>query len=373
MVAPRSLLQVLQPSDGGVAQQVRWLSEGLHERGWQVEVAAPPTCAVLPALEAAGVPVHQLPLARSPGPSDVQAVRGLRVLARRRGYGVVHAHSSKAGALARIAFGGRRRVVYTPHCFAFASHDFTRAARLGYRAAEQLLLPWAAAIVAVSQWEADLARRSLRGAGSRVVAIPNGVPWPEPAPDAAEELVRFAGGAPLALFASKLRAQKDPLALVRAAAALRDRGELPGRVAVVGDGELEEDVRREIAARDLDGEVRWFPFRGASGPYMAAADLFVVPSRWESLPIAALEAMAAGLPVLATRVGGVPELVDDGMTGRLVPPGDEGALAAALSGLLADATARERMGAAARRLVAERFRLETMIERTERLYERVLS
>jgi glycosyltransferase involved in cell wall biosynthesis len=363
---------VLQPSDGGVAQQVRWLALGLHERGWHVEVAAPPSCAVLPALETAGVPVHPLRLDRSPGPSDLRAVRGLRELARRRGYGIVHAHSSKAGALARISFGGRRPVVYTPHCFAFASHDFGPRARVGYRIVEQLLVPRAAAIVAVSEWEAMLARRSLKGTASRVVAIPNGVPQHETPPSAAGDLVEFADGVPLALFASKLRAQKDPLALVRAAAILRDRGELPGRVAVVGDGELEESVRREIAERGLEGEVRWFPFRGDPGPYLAAADVFVVPSRWESLPIAALEAMAAGLPVVASAVGGVPELVEDGVTGRLVAPGDEEELGAALAGLLADAGARERMGAAAQRVVQARFRLDSMIDRTARLYERLL-
>jgi glycosyltransferase involved in cell wall biosynthesis len=364
---------VLQPSDGGVVQQVRWLSMGLHERGWQVEVAAPPSCSALPALEAAGIPVHRMPLARSPAARDVRDARALRALADRRGYGLVHAHSSKAGALARIALGGSRPVLYTPHCFAFASRDFRAPLRLGYRLVEQLLVPRSAAIVAVSQWEAELARRSLRGARSRVEAIPNGVPSTGSSPPAAPDLAEFAAGAPLALFASKLRPQKDPLALVRAAGELRERGELPGRVAIVGDGELEESVRGEIAARALEGEVRWFPFRGDPGPYLAAADLFVVPSRWESLPIAALEAMAAGLAVLASDVGGVPEIVEDGVTGRLVPAGDGEALAAAMRDLLADRSARERMGAAGRRVVTERFGLDAMIERTELLYERVLS
>jgi glycosyltransferase involved in cell wall biosynthesis len=371
-VAAHPLLQVLQPSDGGVVQQVRWLSLGLHERGWRVDVVAPPSCSALPELEAAGIEVHRMPLARSPAPRDVGDVRALRALADRRGYALVHAHSSKAGALARVALGRRRPVLYTPHCFAFASRDFPAPLRLGYRLAEQLLVPRSAAIVAVSEWEAELARRSLRGVRSRVEAIPNGVPSPEPPPRAAD-LAEFAAGAPLALFASKLRPQKDPLALVRAAAALRERGELPGRVAIVGDGELEEDVRREIAERAIEGDVRWFPFRGDPGPYLAAADLFAVPSRWESLPIAALEAMAAGLPVLASDVGGVPEIVEDGVTGRLVPAGDGEALAGTLRELLADGSARERMGAAGRRVATERFRLDAMIERTELLYERLLS
>lgn len=346
------------------------LSVALRERGWPLEVAAPPACAVLPALEAAGVRVHRLPLQRSPGAGDLRVLRRLRALGRGGRYGVVHAHSSKAGALARIALGGRGRVVYTPHCFAFAAADFGRLARGSYRLVEQALVPRTGAIVAVSDWEAELARRALRGVGSRVETIPNGVPLPAPRPPAAPELVEFAGGSPLALLVSKLRPEKNPLALVRAAAALRDRGALVGRVAIVGDGMQEASVRREIAARGLERDVRWFPFGGASGPYLAAAALLVVPSRWESLPYGPLEAMALGLPVLATAVGGLPELVRDGITGRLVPPADESALAGALAELLGDTAARERMGAAARELVEQRFRLELMVERTERLYER---
>jgi glycosyltransferase involved in cell wall biosynthesis len=198
------------------------------------------------------------------------------------------------------------------------------------------------------------------------------VPLPVASPPAASELLEFADGSPLALLVSKLRPEKDPLALVRAAGILHERGVLAGRVAIVGEGELEQPVRAEIAARGLGRDVRVFPFEGASAPYLAAADLVVVPSLWESLPYAVLDAMAVGLPVLATAVGGVPELVRDGTTGRLVPPSDDAALAEALAELLGDAAARERMGAAARKLVEERFRLESMVDRTERLYERVL-
>jgi glycosyltransferase involved in cell wall biosynthesis len=364
------VLQVLQPLDGGVAQHVLLLSLALRERGWRVEVAAPPACAVLPALEAAGVHVHRLPLRRSPGAGDLRVLRRLRALERGGGYGVVHAHSSKAGAVARIALGARRRVVYTPHCFAFAAGDFGPLPQAAYRLVEQALVPLTATIVAVSDWETQLARRVLRGAGSRLETIPNGVPLPASPPDPARELVEFAGGSPLALLVSKLRPQKDPLALVRAAAILRERGALAGKVAIVGDGELERRVREAIAARGLGEDVRWFPFGGASGPYLAAADLLVVPSLWESLPYAVLEAMAFGLPVLATAVGGVPEMVRDGATGRLVPPADEQALAGALAELLADAAARERMGRAARELVEQRFPLEAMVDRIEQLYER---
>jgi glycosyltransferase involved in cell wall biosynthesis len=364
----RRVLQVLQPVDGGVARHVLDLSLGLAARGWEVEVAAAPECTALPELREGGVAVHELALRRAPGVADLRAVRVLRALDRARGFGVVHAHSSKAGALVRSALPGARRLVYTPHCFAFTfAAELGALERAAYRAVEQALVPRTAALVAVSEWEAEVARRSLRGARSRLSVIPNGTgPCESPAPDPG--LRAFAGDAPLAVLVSKLRPQKNPLALVRAAAMLHSAGELPGKVAIVGDGELAMDVRDEIAARGLGEVVRWFPFGGSTQPYVAAADLLVVPSNWESLPIAPLEAMACGVPVLATAVGGTPETIADGRTGWLVPAGDEPALATALRDLLGDRDRLTRAGAAAREHVAERFRLDTMVDRTAALY-----
>lgn len=366
------VLQVLQPLDGGVARHVLDLSLGLVERGWEVEVAAAPGCTALPGLRAGGVAVHELELRRAPGAEDVRAVRALRALDRARRFGVVHAHSSKAGALVRGALPRARRLVYTPHCFAFTfTSELSAPERAAYRVVEQLLIARTGALVAVSEWEAEIARRRLIGARSRVAAIPNGTGTCAAA-DPDPELLALAGDAPLAVFVSKLRPEKNPLALVRAAASLHEAGELAGGVAIVGDGELAPAVRDEIAARGVGEKVRWFPFGGSTAPYIAAADLLVVPSRWESLPITPLEAMACGVPVLATAVGGMPEAVTEGRTGWLVPADDERALAASLRDLLADRDRLERAGAAARELVAERFRLDTMVDRVAALYRELI-
>ena len=363
---------MLQPEDGGVAEHVLNLSLGLMERGWEVEVAAPPRCTALPRLRAADVPVHPLPLVRAPGAVDLRAIRALRALDRVREYDLVHAHSSKAGGIARLALGPARRLLYTPHCFAFTfTSELSVVERAAYWAVEQLLIVRTAALVAVSEWEADQARRALLGARSRVVTIHNGT-RPCAATDPDPALQAFAGETPLAVFLSKLRPEKDPIALVRAAAALHSAGELPGRVAIVGNGELAPAVRQEIADRGLGSAVRWFPFGGATGPYLAAADLLVVPSRWESLPITPLEAMACGVPVLATAVGGMGELLTDNVSGSLVPAGDAGALAGALGELLADPARLARIGAAGREVTERRFRLDTMVERTALRYRQLV-
>lgn len=363
-----AVLQVCQPEDGGVAEHVSSLARGLLERGWAVEAAVSPDSTIAPVLREAGVVVHELELTREPGPSDLHAARALHTLDRERRYSIVHGHSSKAGALARGVLARPRRLVYTPHCFAFAAASGT-ARRRAYTAIEQALVLRSGAVLAVCEWEAELARRHLRGAAARVQVVYNGVPDCGPH-DPHPELLAFGGDEPLAGLVTVLRPQKDPLLAVRAAARLAE-GSFPGRLAIVGNGELAEQVQQEITRLDLGDRVRWFPFEGRVGPYLSALDALVLPSAWEALPLAVLEAMSAGLPVVATRVGGVPEAVQDGVTGRLTPPGDAPALAAALAEVLGDADLRRRWGAAGRSAFERRFRVGPMVDAVADLYTRL--
>ena len=350
-----------------MAEHVLQLSRGLLERGWAVEAAVPPASAIATHLTQAGVAAHELPLVRNPGEGDLRAARALRALDRRRGYSVVHGHSSKAGALVRGVLPRPRRLVYTPHCFAFAAPS-GRARSLAYTAIEQALLFRSGAVLAVCEWERELAHRHLRRRRDRVQVIYNGVPdctHDEPDP----RLLAFRGEEPLAGVVAVLRPQKDPLLAVRAAASLARGGRLVGRLAIVGKGELQGEVQEEILKLGVAERVRWFSFQGQVGPCLSALDLLVLPSAWEALPLAALEAMSCGLPVLATNVGGVPEAVEDGVTGRLVPPGDAPALATALAEMLGDRELRRRFGRAGRAAFERRFRVGPMIDAVAALYE----
>ncbi|MDP9385446.1 MAG: glycosyltransferase, partial [Actinomycetota bacterium] len=164
-MSPR-VLQVYGPVDGGVPAHVQVLSEGLLERGWELELAAPAASPALHALRDLGVPVHPLAFSRAPRPGDLTTLARLRALDRERGFDLVHAHSSKAGALVRAALPRPGRLVYTPHCFAFAASFGVAAGaqRALYALAEQALVPRTGAIVAVSEWERAEGRRRLRGA-----------------------------------------------------------------------------------------------------------------------------------------------------------------------------------------------------------------
>lgn len=141
---------------------------------------------------------------------------------------------------------------------------------------------------------------------------------------------------------------------------------------IAGEGPERSELERMAAELGLSESVRFLGWRPDSGRVLAALDLLIAPSRWEGFGLVVLEAMARGVPVLATRVGALPEIVADGETGLLVASGDVGALAAALGRLLGDAGLRARLGAAGRERARREFGLERMAEETLGFYEEVV-
>ena len=136
----KRVLHVFEPLEGGVPEHVLQLGLGLRERGWEVEVAAPAESPFADRFAAEGLTVHRLPLARRVGGGDTASARALRRLDQERGFGIVHAHSSKAGVLVRGSVRRARRIVYSPHCFAF-NRALNPVVRVAAWAAEQALVP----------------------------------------------------------------------------------------------------------------------------------------------------------------------------------------------------------------------------------------
>jgi sugar transferase (PEP-CTERM/EpsH1 system associated) len=160
---------------------------------------------------------------------------------------------------------------------------------------------------------------------------------------------------------------KDHSTFVESLAVLRSRG-LRCKALVAGDGPLLGELRQQVAAHQLDGDVSFLGNRQDIHTVLAACDIFVLTSTSEGLPNTVLEAMATGLPVVSTHVGGVVELVDDGRTGLLVRPGDPGSLAGALEQLARDHRMRVGMGLAGRQRALDEFSLETMTHAYEEMY-----
>ena len=145
------------------------------------------------------------------------------------------------------------------------------------------------------------------------------------------------------------------------------------RLIVVGGGELGEPLARLAGALGIGSRVHFVGPRRDLGNLLGAMDVFVMPSLWEGLPLSLVLAMGASRPVVATRVAGIPEVVEDGRTGLLVPPGDAAALGGALARLFGSADLRARLGRDARASVVPRFNVAKYVDSVVALYERLLS
>jgi glycosyltransferase involved in cell wall biosynthesis len=170
----------------------------------------------------------------------------------------------------------------------------------------------------------------------------------------------------------RFAAVKNHEMLVAAFAQLVGQQPLPTELWLVGDGELREAVQHQVRALGIESRVRFLGVRSDIPDLLRAADVFVFPSRWEGNPLSVMEAMAAGLPVVATAVGGVPELVEDGASGILVPNEDLHGLVAAMQRMAQNPDLREQMGRAARCRAVERFDIQQTVRAYEALYEEIL-
>lgn len=346
---PRILLLITLAEVGGAQSYVAALLPALAER-FDVAVAAYGPGPLRRAADEAGVRFVALEQVRRPiSPwRDLAGFVELFRLLRRERPDILHASSSKAGVLGRLAafVAGVPIRIFSVHGWAFAGRS--GLASWPYRWADRLVRPLTTVTVCVSEHERTLGIRAGTCSARRTVVIRNAVDL-DGIPRAGHERAR-----PLVVSVGRLRAPKDFLTLARALAAL-PAGSF--EALIVGDGPDRPALESELRRLGLEDRVRLAGERDDVPDLLASADVFVLSSVSEGLPVSVLEAMAAELPVVASRVGGVPELVADGETGFLVPPRDPQALAAALERLVDDGELRRRLGAVGRVRAETRFGL----------------
>lgn len=368
-MSPSAKLRVLWLSKGlGLGGAERLLVEhaGVGDRDrfeYEAAYLVPGLDHLVADLEAHAVRVRCLGAAHD---ADPRWVGRLVRLVRAGRFDVVHAHSPLSASVARLAVRAGApsvRVVYTEHNRWPSFHPLTRGAnRCTYGANH--------AAIAVS---ADVQDSMGRRARARTEVIHHGVDlrairaWRTERAAVRTEL----GAGPadvLALTIANYRPNKRYPDLLAAARAVLDDGP-PIRFAAAGHGPLEAEVRAEHARLGLGDRFSLLGHRDDAIRLLAGADLFVLASGHEGLPVAVMEAFALGVPVVATRVGGLPEVVTDGVDGLLVPPGDPAALAAAIRRASGpDERARLAAGAAA---AGDRFAAAPAVRRIEAVYDRV--
>jgi glycosyltransferase involved in cell wall biosynthesis len=384
----RVLRVIARLNMGGPALHVAYLTAGLAERGYKTTLVAGSLArgedSMAFVADELGIEVERIEeLHREISPlRDAVAIVRLARLIRRVRPHILHTHTAKAGAVGRLAalLAGDARpaiVVHTFHGHVLRGY-FDPLRTAGFRLLERWLATKTTALVAVSpQVRDDLvslgvaprerfvvvrlgieleqrvaAERDGRGESRRVLGI---------GPD------RFAVG-----WIGRMTGVKRTDDVLRAFRRLRDRG-VDACLCMIGDGPDRPAVERRAHELGLMRDTLFLGYQEEVAPFYAAFDAMILPSINEGTPVSAIEALAAGRPVVATRVGGVPDVVRDGEDGFLVEPGDVDALADRLARLAAEPELRERLGAAGRARVVPRYSVERLVDDIDLLYRSLLS
>jgi glycosyltransferase involved in cell wall biosynthesis len=359
---------------GGVEEHVRQIATGLAERDARVTVIVPEEEALDPlarAALAAGASVVRLTLSRGMlRPAGLKRLRRLIQVLRQRRTEVMHLHL--------VGFGGGRwtligailarvpAIVCTIHVA--PTEPQTWKTRLG----RALLTPFVDRYIAVSQASKNRLVEYLGMPPDRLVAVSNAVELQrfatpvEPGRSAVREQWGIPPDAPVLGVLARLAPQKGLTYLVSALPAIL--AQYPDTyVLVVGEGYLRPDLEAQAQELGVESRLLLVGYHANVVDYLRASDMFVLPSLFEGMPLSILEAMGAGLPVIATAVDGTPEVVIDGETGLLVPPADPEALAQAVNRLLDDRQLAARMGQAGRAR-ADSFSESALLDRVGEVY-----
>jgi glycosyltransferase involved in cell wall biosynthesis len=348
---------------GGASIHVRDMAAGMLSRGHEAMVFVGGEGPVTEQLKRTGVPFRPLQfLRRKVSPfRDARAFAELTAVLAEHRPDLVSTHTAKAGWIGRAACARLGLpVLYTPHGWPFA--DRLGSARgTVFGAAERIAAKWGGGIVCVSQHEGALAHKWRIAGPEKLHVIHNGVR------DVPASLRASPGSRPVRIISvARLEPPKDHRTLIEALAALQTED---WELELVGNGPKEQNARKLAAALGIGSRVRWAGYQPDPSFALSHAQIFALSSISEGFPRSVLEAMRAGLPVVASDVGGVGEAIANGVNGYLVPRRNSGALSEALRKLVKDDSERERLGAAARRIYEERFRFEGMFEKTVALYD----
>jgi len=358
---PRVAYIITESEIGGAQTHVRDLYVGLRDRvdGTLVAGGNGPLFAQMAALGAQTVHINALDNSLSPL-HLLRTVRHVAAALRKNPPDLIHAHSAKGGAVGRMVGAYLRiPVVYTVHGFGFKVAAPWRQ-RWAARLAECALAPLTAHMICVSDAEAQMAS-ALPVRRSRVHVIHNGVADTEQRSQPASSVTQI-------VMTARLAAPKRPDVLIRAAA----DGIIPtgASVVLVGDGPQRAALEHQASA--VASTIRFAGNVDNVPDVLAAAQLFVLFSDHEGLPISILEAMRAGLPILASDLPGIREQLVHGESGWLIDHRDTIAVGDALRMLTTDAARRQTLGAHARQRYEALFEITTMVERTYSVYERAL-
>jgi glycosyltransferase involved in cell wall biosynthesis len=366
------ILMVITTLDtGGAEKHLLDLCRGLIEKGMEIELAyLKGEGSLAPDFEGIGVRTGKIAL-ESPG-DIIRAVRTLARRIREGGYAVVHSHLLKADLVSALA-----AALSAPRALIASKHNDERALLNPlFSFVHGLISERTDAVIVLSDHVGRFIARHGRVGRRKIIPIYYGLDSEAFRARARDnDRVRkdlgLEVGVPVMTMVARFAPQKDHAGLIEAARLLKDEGR-PFRLLLVGDdpfGNHRRKAEELCEALHMGDRVTFTGIRRDVPAILSLTDLFVMPSFWEGLGLVFLEAMAFSLPVVASRVSGVPEIVSHGKTGLLVPPGDPEALKSALAELLDDPTLAARLGHAGRQRLESNFTIDRMVVATAGVYE----
>ena len=350
---------------GGAEKIMAQLAAGVDRGRFHVEVLAlkemGPTGELL---KAQGIPVTAL---GGKGVWDVTVFRRARSFFRSRSPEIIHAHLLWAGLAVSLMKG--------PHKFIWHEHDTLQWMGFGHRLCHRRVIEKADKVVAVSRAvgsELSQAHKHLR---NRLIVVPNSLshasqafPSGRSSADVRKTL-EIPSGVPIVGWVGRMEEPKKGLSVLLDAA----KGILSTfpdtHFIFVGDGPARQTLQQKLSLHPWRSQFHFVGTQREVGAYFELFDVLAVPSLWEGFGLVTLEAMCAGKPVVASNVGGIPEVVEDGETGYLVPPGDPHALSLALKRVLQEKEVASKMGEKGRERVMDRYSLDVYLKKFENIYE----
>ena len=382
----RVLRVIARLNVGGPSLHVSYLTEGLALRGYATTLAAGTISAGEASMafvaERRGIEVESIPgLQREVTPlQDMSVVSHLRDIIRRDRPHVLHTHTAKAGTVGRTAarLAGAARPPVVVHTFHghMLKGEFDAARTRVFRTIERALARDTDALVAVSPEVRDELVEMGVAPATRFAVVRLGIELSERMAGASDGAsLRASLGIPQDRFCvgwvARMSAAKQPGDVLRTVRLLRDRG-VDAALILVGDGPERARLEEQARVLDLVEGVHFVGFQNDVGPWFHAFDALLLPSRSEGTPVSAIETLASGRPVVATDVGGTRDVVEDGVSGFIVPFGDVAAGAERLERLAHDDALRKRMGAAGKARTLARYRVPRLVEDVDRLYRSLL-
>ena len=380
MSGPLRVLLVVK-STGGVAEYIRWLIYGFDREEFSFTVACLSENGREFAAElrqVAGVQSFHYEIDRYNVDlvSDTRVGLQLMKLIRSQHFDLIHAHASKPGFLARMAaIGSGVPVLYSPHCFAF--HAGAPPWRnLITSSLENFASYFTTRIITVAEGERELARQYHVGGDDQFAVIHTGIdptPYRQPVNKARlKESLGIPVSSPVVGSVGRLSEQKSPVDFVRLAEAVH-KSRPDAHFIWVGDGPLGEEVQTLSTSLPLDSVIHWLGYRNDVPQLLHLFDCFVLTSRWEGFPLVILEAMASGVPVVATNIPGTSEAIQHEVNGLLVPVGDTETTARFVLDLLSDSGKANTFRSASYARIETEFTRDRMLSMIRDLYLEVTS